>query len=84
MLKIGTKVNWRGAWGKQPAKEATVTGITIGCVGKVGHNVPNVHWELVNDRSVIVDLDNGHWAYGNQISKVNETPFWATSQYNLN
>ena len=69
MLKIGDKVNWRGSWGKQPAKEATVRGIEIGCVGKVGHNVPNVHWELVKDESVMVDLDNGHWAYGYQISK---------------
>jgi len=78
MLKIGHKVMWRGTWGKDLPKEATVTGITIGCVGKVGHDVPNVHWELVNDRSVIVDLDNGHWAYGNQISRIEQ------NKYNLN
>ena len=75
MLKIGHKVNWRGTWGKDFPKEATVTGITIGCVGKMGHDVDWTHWETIEGRETIVDLDNGHWAYGNQIERIeqNET-----------
>lgn len=75
MLKIGHRVNWRGAWGRQAAKEVTVTGIEIGCVGKTGHTVGWTFWEAIEGRNTIVSLDNGHWAYGNQISKIeqNET-----------
>lgn len=69
-LKIGDKVSWRGSWGQEPAMEATIEGIEINCINKSGKEVSSVNWERVNDRSVIVNLNNGHWAYGNQISMV--------------
>jgi len=37
---------------------------------KIGDEVNSVEWTKVHDRNVVVTLDNGHWAYGGQISKV--------------
>jgi hypothetical protein len=70
-LKIGDKVMWRGGFGSEPAKEATVTGIEKCAVGaKNGNSVSKVSWDKVNSRQIVVDLDNGHWAYGTQITQI--------------
>jgi hypothetical protein len=69
-LNIGDKVMWRGAWGREAAKEAVVTGIEKCAVGaKNGNSVSKVSWDKVNSRQIVVDLDNGHWAYGNQLTQ---------------
>jgi hypothetical protein len=60
-LKLGDKVIWKGSWGRDEAKVATVTRIEID-----GVLVPQVPWGIVQD-FVVVGLDNGHWAYGYQI-----------------
>lgn len=74
MLKINDSVMWSGTWGSDIPKKAKVTGIEIGCVGKMGHTVGWTFWASIYDRNTIVSLDNGHWAYGNQISRIeNET-----------
>ena len=69
VLKVGETVRWRGSWGNDAPKDAKVSSIQVDCVNKEGTEVQKVNWALVNSRSVIVDLDNGHWAYGTQISK---------------
>ena len=70
MLKKGDTVIWRGSWGNDLPKEAKVTSIEICPNGmKNGEEVNEVPWDMVNGRNVVVDLDNGHWAYGDQISK---------------
>jgi len=70
VLKIGDTVNWRGNFGSEGRKKAKVEEIQITNGGKYGDDVDEVSWSKVRDRNVVVDLDNGHWAYANQISRV--------------
>ena len=68
-LKVGVKVMWSGAWGRQAPVETVVTAIEKDCEGKQGTEVDFVDWNNCEDDSVIVTLDNGHWAYGYQIKR---------------
>jgi len=63
-LKVGDEVIWRGSWGKDLPKEVKVNCIEINDI-----NVSSIGWDKVDSRDVVVDLDNGHWAYGFQIAK---------------
>lgn len=65
VLRVGDQVKWRGGWGRLAPQSATVERIVVG--GPTGTEVPAVPWSGVNGRNVIVDLSNGHWAYGFQI-----------------
>ena len=73
-LKIGDKVIWRGAWGSEAPKQAIVESIELCGVGsKDGKDVKSVAWTTFKDggsRSITVTLDNGHWAYGNQLIEI--------------
>lgn len=70
-LRVGDVVEWRGSWGEMPAVPARVRGITIPAHPgtKDGESVTSIPWPFVrsHSRAVIVDLDNGHWAWGFQI-----------------
>jgi hypothetical protein len=66
-LKIGDRVNWRGAWGTEATQVVTVVSMEVNCVEKYGMEADEVEWSECFDRSVVVTLDNGHWAYGNQL-----------------
>ena len=70
ILETNDKVLWRGAWGSEPAQVATVTTIERDCQGKYGVQVAAIPWDEVNTRSVVVGLDNNHWAYGNQLEPI--------------
>lgn len=70
ILRVGDTVNWKGSWGKDATKQVKVTAIEKDCVGKNGTNVNEVPWDYIEGRNVIVDLDNSHWAYGYQISPI--------------
>ena len=69
-IKIGSRVMWRGSWGSDPAVEAQVVAIeeTDEPHEKDGRTVDSIDFED-RERSVI-DLDNGHWCYGDQIVDV--------------
>jgi hypothetical protein len=69
LLKVGDTVVWKGAWGSQEPLDAEVESIEINCENKCGDSAEFVKWNKVHDRSVIVSLTNGHWAYGNQITQ---------------
>ena len=69
VLKIGDTVLWRGGFGSEPARLAVVEGIEITGGYKYGDSVDEVPWSEVYDRNVTVDLENGHWAYAEQIRK---------------
>lgn len=69
-LKIGDRVMWRGGFGMDAPKPATVEEIEITRGGKYGDPVNEVEWNQVFDRNITVTLDNGHWAYASQISKI--------------
>lgn len=70
-LNIGDTVSWRGAWGTQPAQDAVVRDI-IKCEAgtKYGNSTSEIKWDSIDGRNIIVDLTNGSWAYGNQITQL--------------
>lgn len=51
-IKLGIRVDYRGAFGRGPIQSARV----------IGHGEKN--------GKPLVDLDDGHWAYLNQVCKV--------------
>lgn len=70
MLNVGDTVRWSGCWGSDESQPAVVNHIEVETHGgKDGREVQSVSWDLVTRENCIVDLDNGHWAYGNQIRK---------------
>ena len=69
MLRIGDKVLWRGGFGQDQPKLATVIAIEKDCVAKSGTKVNSIPWDEVNTRGVIVDLDNSHWCYGTSVTR---------------
>lgn len=69
-LDVGDTVLWRGSWGKDNPLPAVVKGISVGSNTDAETTVESIEWAHVNSRDVIVDLDNGHWAYGNQINQL--------------
>ena len=68
-LKVGDEVMWRGGFGGDTPKKAKVISIEI-CQGgsKYGKSVDQVFWKYQD--KIVVDLDNGHWARGHQISPI--------------
>jgi len=74
-LKIGDKVIWRGSWGQEAPKEVIVESISLCAVGsKYGKDVKSTDWETVTGgkRTITVSLDNGHWAYGHQLTEIKQ------------
>jgi hypothetical protein len=66
-LKVGDIVMWRGGFGSDSPCKAKVVGIEVCRPGeKYGEPRESVDWNKVN--SVVVDLENGHWAKGHQLS----------------
>lgn len=71
MLRIGDEISWRGYWGSGGALPAIVKHIVVEHHGgQDGRSVQEVPWSQVTRENVIVSLNNGHWAYGNQIEKI--------------
>ena len=66
-LNIGDTVLWAGGFGANPEQFAKVTGIEITGGGKYGDAVESAPWSQIHDRNAVVTLDNGHWAYAEQI-----------------
>jgi hypothetical protein len=70
ILKVGDEVMWRGSFGNDAPKKARVEGIEVCPSGsKYGDQVEEVEWSKCG-RNVVVDLDNGTWAYGTQIKPI--------------
>ena len=60
---------WRGGFGRDKAQQAVVKTIELCEDGeKYGTPVDEVDTNLLH--RVVVDLDNGHWAYGDQITRI--------------
>lgn len=72
LLKVGDAVSWKGSWGRDLPLPTKVLEIEIVRPGEKegGENVKQVQWHIVESGAVVVVLDNGHWAYGHQISPV--------------
>ena len=70
MLKIGDSVMWRGSWGTDAPKEVIVVGVELTRGDKYGDERSEISWDEMFDRNVVVTLNNGSWAYANQITKI--------------
>lgn len=75
-LQIGNPVAWRHAWGSGPLKEAVISHIMITAEprSKDGEDAEEAPWTLVLENRVLVNLTNGSWAYGSQISPPGTDP----------
>jgi len=72
-LSEGDTVNWRGGFGRDEAKPAKVLGIEVCQTGeKYGIPVKQVLWKQITEgkKNIVVNLDNGHWAYGSQLTQL--------------
>jgi hypothetical protein len=69
-LSVGDRVLWRGSWGTDAPRLATVLRIesTHTTRTKHGRQAHHLDWDRVRAGYAVVDLDTGNWAYGDQIS----------------
>ena len=76
VLRVGDKISWRGTWGKDPIEEATIEIITLtdGPYSKDGVEVFSVKFSTLKEGNVVIDFDNGHWAYANQVAPLGSDP----------
>lgn len=74
VIRVGDSVSWRGSWGSQPPKLAQVIHIekTENEREKYGYAVNEVAVEEKN--YAVFSLNNGHWAYGDQIQPIENEP----------
>jgi hypothetical protein len=70
ILKVGDAVSWKGSFGMAAPQIVRVQGMEITEYPrtKEGDPVDEVSWDIVKENRVIFDLDNGHWAYSEQIT----------------
>ncbi|MBP6424143.1 MAG: hypothetical protein KA278_00320 [Flavobacterium sp.] len=64
-LYLGDTVNWKGAFGTEMPKEASIVAIQF-----QGVEVMELNFTLLESKETIITLDNGRWAYGYQIEKI--------------
>ena len=76
-LSIGDTVMWRGSFGNAEPVKAVVKGVAITVLTRQKHGIDceSVRWVDVLNNKVIIDLENGHWAYGEQIRPLCATCF---------
>jgi len=74
-LEVGDQVTYRpGFSGERAPKRVTVENIQRVPLGeKYGEDVDEVDEEEAKTDSIVVDLDDGHWAYGSQIEKIHKS-----------
>lgn len=68
-IKIGSKVLYKGEFGRGVATEVKVEGMELVPDGeKYGTPISEIDFSRKNN--VVFDLDNGHWCYGSQVVKL--------------
>lgn len=80
VVRIGDQVWWKGAFGMQPPKLAKVEAMerTEYPRDKYGvEDLESASWDLVRENKVLFTLDNGHWAYSEQIQPAVGVGEWA-------
>lgn len=70
IVKVGDTVGWSGGFGSDVVKPAVVEQMEVTEVprDKYGVQVDQVDASLVEQNRVLFILDNGHWAYSDQIT----------------
>lgn len=69
IIKVGDTINWSGGFGRQAAKKAIILSISL-CEKGEKYGTPVDFIDVAQKYKCTFDLDNGHWAYGDQISQI--------------
>jgi hypothetical protein len=69
-IQVGDTVMWRGGFGRDSAREAKVTSIEICPHKREKYGTPVDSIRFPDKDFGVFMLDNGHWAYGEQIDSV--------------
>ena len=70
MLKTGMKVIYRGSWGTDAPKETTVEYSELCEQEHEKYGEPVDEGAVEDIKRCCVDLTDGHWAYGYQITEI--------------
>jgi len=80
-LSVGDVVMWKGSWGHEDSRLATIHNIAV-CKTPGDQNdvssMDSIAWSMIKGRDVVVDLvsypekDNDHWAWGFQIQPISK------------
>lgn len=70
ILHLGDSVNSK--FGPSAVKQITLVSEQWDKGESDGVPVPHIAWNLVLNGWAIVDLENGHWCYGDQITPVTQ------------
>lgn len=76
VLQVGDAVMWRGNFGTSVPAVARVVALEVTAEPreKYGEPASSAPWALVFANRVVVTLDNGTWAYGEQLRPAAVTP----------
>jgi len=66
-LRVGDTVRCRGGWGSDAPQLVTITHLQRCVVEGDKYGVPVAELPWSEKGRAVVDLDNGHWAYGWQL-----------------
>ena len=66
-LKVGDVVLCRGGWGSEAPKLVTITHLELCVEAGDKYGVPVTELPWADKARAVVDMDNGHWAYGAHI-----------------
>lgn len=72
IIKVGDTVMWRGAWGRDAARPAKIVGMELCEAPRMKEGIRVRSAFLADKARLVVDLDNGSWAYGFQIEPIEE------------
>ena len=74
IIKVGTKVKYRGCFGMFEPKTAVVMGIERSEYKRCKYGDPVDSVSFADKDYCVFNLDDGHWCYGEQIDWVVRTP----------
>lgn len=73
MIRVGDTVIWRGSWGKDLPAPAKIVSMELCQHEREKYGIPVDEAHDIDKNRLVVSLDNGHWAYGVQLSLINQT-----------
>ena len=70
MINIGDEVLWRGSWGTDAPMPAKIVSMELCQHEREKYGIPVTEAYDIDKNRLVVSLDNGHWAYGEQLSLI--------------
>ena len=72
LISVGDSVMWSGSWGSESAKPVRITAMELCAAPRQKYGVPVTEVPTTMKNYVNFTLDNGHWAYGYQITLMDD------------